>query len=341
MRPSRRCLAAALTLFVCAPGLLTAQQAGGAYRLAGGNYALYNLAGAVSIRAGSGAQLAVTVQPKGADAAALRVATGEIRGRSTLRVLYPSGNVVYQGMAGDGETTIRVQDDGTFGDDDTFGGGIGRGHTVSLRSSGSGTHASADLEVLLPPGATLDLHLGAGSVLVRNVEGHLSLDVAEAEVDVDGVTGDFSLDSGSGAVTFSRVRGKSVSLDTGSGSITGSAISATRFSLDAGSGDVNLSKISADVLDLDTGSGNLTLSLDTDVDTLTLDAGSGDVTIYVPRSLGAKLEVDAGSGGVDVRLPLANRHQDEDDESLTGTLGDGNGQIKIDSGSGTVRILPR
>jgi hypothetical protein len=331
----RRGVFSALALLALIPAVVAAQQASGTYRLSGNNYAVYNLVGSVSVVAGEGAQLAVEVRPQGTDASALRVSIGDIRGRSTLRVIYPAGDVIYGAMGAGNESSLTVQDDGTFGD------GYGRGHQVRLRASGSGTHASSDMRLLLPAGAALDLHLGVGSVTVRNIEGNLAVDVGAATVDVDGVTGNFSLDAGSAPIKLARVKGREISLDTGSGSIEGADLAATSLSLDSGSGDVILNGLSADAVSLDTGSGSVTVTLNTDVDQLSLDSGSGDVTIYAPANLGAQLEVDGGSGDVDIRVPLANRQVEEDDNSVRGTLGDGKGSISIDSGSGDVRILPR
>ncbi len=335
MPESRHCVALAIALALTLPAVLTAQQAEGTYHLTGGNYAVFNLAGRMSVEAGSGSSLAVEVHPQGADADRLRVVTGDIRGQSTLRVLYPDGDIVYPAMASGGGTQIQVREDGTFGD------GGRQDREVRIRNAGSGTRASADVRLLLPAGSSLDLHLGAGGVTVRNVEGNLSVDVSAASVDVDGVTGNFSLDAGSAPIKLARVRGKEISLDTGSGSIVASNISATSLSLDTGSGAASFDGLAVDEVSLDTGSGAVTLALDTDVDELSLDSGSGNVTIYAPATLGAQLAVDGGSGKIDVQLPLADRHDDEDGNSLSGTLGDGKGTITIDSGSGDVRILPR
>jgi len=305
----------------------------GSYRLTGGAYAVYNLAGRVDVVAGDGSAAAVEVAPDGRDAASLRVATGDIRGRATLRVIYPGSEIVYPALGTGNSSSLRVHDDGTFGD-----GGSG-GHTVRIRGNGSGSEASAAVTVHLPRGTSLDIHLAVGDLTVRNVEGNLSLDVGAVTTDVDGVQGNLSLDSGSGSVKLARVRGDEISLDTGSGTIIANAIAAREFSLDAGSGGVSVNGLAAERLSLDTGSGDISLALDSDIERLSLDSGSGDVTIYAPPGLGARLTADTGSGSLEVRLAMSDRQQDED--GMRGTIGDGRGQITIDAGSGDVRILPR
>ncbi|HET7603259.1 MAG TPA: DUF4097 family beta strand repeat-containing protein [Gemmatimonadales bacterium] len=332
IRPTAVALAAAL---LAAASSLSAQQASGTYRLAGSQVAVYNLAGTVSLVAGNGNELVVGVTAQGADASALRVETGDVRGHQAFRVIYPDGDLVYPDLGPHSETRLRVSEDGTFGDDG------GRGREVRISGSGRGTRASADLELRVPKGQSVEVYLGVGKVSVRNVNGNISVDVAAASVDVDGLDGDFTLDAGSGPVRLADIQGNHLSLDTGSGKITATDVNAAAISLDTGSGDVMLDGVTSSDLSLDTGSGDVTLRLNSDVDRLALDSGSGSVTIYAPVDLGAQLSVDGGSGDIDIQLPLMNRVSDDDDDILHGTLGDGIGRITIDSGSGDVRILKR
>jgi DUF4097 and DUF4098 domain-containing protein YvlB len=88
---------------------------------------------------------------------------------------------------------------------------------------------------------------------------------------------------------------------------------------------------------LDTGSGGVDLVLLTDVERLDVDTGSGSVTIHAPESLGGEVDIETGSGGIDLDFAVEVRRVRRD--HVTGTLGDGRGRIRIDTGSGTVRLL--
>src|SRR5216117_4580253 len=57
--------------------------------LRGDSVAIYNLVGELRVEAGSGSDVVVEIQRAGADAAKLDVQTGPIRGRETLRIIYP------------------------------------------------------------------------------------------------------------------------------------------------------------------------------------------------------------------------------------------------------------
>jgi DUF4097 and DUF4098 domain-containing protein YvlB len=70
---------------------------------------------------------------------------------------------------------------------------------------------------------------------------------------------------------------------------------------------------------------------------LLIDTGSGGVTVRVPASLGAQVELDTGAGGIDVDVALEVREVRRN--YMLGTLGDGDGRIRIDTGSGGIRLI--
>ena len=152
------------------------------HRLSGSEVAVFNLAGVVHVEAGSGTDVQIEVTRRGADASKLRIESGPIRNRETLRVIYPEDRIVYRaaGQRGWSEfrTTLRVNEDGTFdGNWDGF-----RGNRVEIRSDGNGLYASADLRIRVPRGKSLDLNLAVGEATVSNVEGDLRIDVHAAIV---------------------------------------------------------------------------------------------------------------------------------------------------------------
>ena len=279
---------------------------------------MYNLAGAVSVVPATGSDVVVTVHARGADAEALTVESGEIRGVQTLRVRYPSDRVIYSDMGGNSRTQVRVRGDGTFGH-----GGFSRGERVDIRSSGSGLEAWADLTVAVPPGQRFSLYLGAGATDVRAMSqgdleldtqsgsiesagttGSLSIDTGSGSVRVAGANGDLDVDTGSGQVTLDGVAGERVLVDTGSGSVRASDIRSESVEVDTGSGRITLLAVEAPNIMLDTGSGSVEVDLVADVERLEVDTGSGGVTLRVPGDLGARMEVDTGSGSIDVEVPI-------------------------------------
>ena len=330
----------------------TAGQAPQEYRLAGGHVAVYNLAGTVDVVPGTGSEVVVTIEARGADAQRLTVESGEIRGAQTLRVRYPSDRIVYGDMGGNSRTGLRVRDDGTFGH-----GSFRRGERVDIRGSGSGLEAWADLTIAVPPGQRFSLYLGAGATQVRDVEGDLvfdtqsgsiesagtsgplSIDTGSGSVRVAGAMGALEVDTGSGEVTVDGVAGDRVLVDTGSGSVRATDIRSESVEVDTGSGRITLLAVDAPDIVVDTGSGSVEVDLLADVQRLEVDTGSGGVTLRVPADLGARIEADTGSGSIDVEVPINDGTRRR--SHLRGAIGDGRGSIQVDTGSGSIRVLGR
>jgi hypothetical protein len=328
---------------------LQAQQS---YQISGDHIAIYNLAGEVTLEPGSGSQVVVEVTLHGDDAGQLQVETGEIRGRETLRVIYPGDRVVYDRRGG-GSTELRVRADGTFsdGDWDDYG---RRGDRVRISGSGDGLEAWADLRILVPSGQTLAVYLASGEVSATNVRGDLRLDTHSAPVTTSGTRGDLlvdvgsgrvnvsdaegnvDIDTGSGSVEVTDVRGDMLRVDTGSGRVTGSRISVTSLDIDTGSGSVEIAAAMARDVRVDTGSGGVDLELTADPGDVLIDTGSGSVTLTVPGDFGAELEIETGSGSIDLDFPVTVNRVERN--AVRGTVGDGGGHVVIDTGSGGVRI---
>ena len=319
-------------------------------RVSGRSVAIYNIAGHVEIVPGNGSEVVVRVSRHGDDADRLSIETGEIRGRQTVRIVYPADEVVYPEMGRRSSTTQRVRDDGTFSD-----GGRGRGQQVRVRGSGRGLEAWADLVIEVPRGqethvylavgtveardvdGDIDINTGSGAVSAHNMSGTLEIDTGSGAVEVMGMDGDLTVDTGSGSIRVSDVVAREVDLDTGSGQVVGIGIEARTLGVDTGSGSVNLERIRSANVVVDTGSGSVELELLTDVELLEIDTGSGSVTVWAPSNLGGSLNIDTGSGGIDVDFPVEVRSARRD--SLRGTVGDGRGKIVIDTGSGSIRLL--
>ena len=320
--------------------------------LPGRDVAIYNLAGSIKAIGGSGNAVVVTVAKSGKDAGQLRVAQGAVHGGQALRVVFPARRITFGSENQWGShTTVRVADDGTFD------GNADDGSRVEISGRPGGLEARADLTVAVPPGTALHLHLAAGDVSINNVDGEIAVDVFDASVTTAGTkgslnldtgsgetnitdaTGDVILDSGSGSVTLSRIRGQHLSVDAGSGSLHGDNIDARRIDMDLGSDGATLKNVTASEIKLDCGSGETELDLVSDIHLLDIDSGSGGVTLWIPSSLGAKVDIDAGSGAIDLGVPVTVTRWESD--HVIGTIGDGQGTIRIDAGSGGVHLKKR
>ena len=366
-----RSIRLALTSPIAAAALLVAHARADAQTerrvLSGDRVAIYNLAGKLRVESGSGSEVVVEVTRGGRDADRLRLEQGTIRGYEALRVVYPSDRIVYPALGRHDHNTISVRDDGTWGNQLSRGERGDRGNReprddadrernrVEISSSGSGLEAYADLRVLVPRGQRIVIHNAAGDARITMVDadvavevasstisadrtrGRLSLDTGSGGVSVTDAQGDVDLDTGSGGVTISGVKGGSLRMDTGSGSIRGGDIDVSELKADVGSGGVHLERVRASRVDVDAGSGGTELELLSPIEELKVDAGSGGVTVRLPASQSANVDIETGSGGIDtdfsVQVTKFEQHH------IVGRIGDGRGRIKIEAGSGQVRLL--
>ena len=326
-------------------------------RLAGSTVAMYNLAGEVTLEPGTGSDVVVTVRRRGADASRLSVESGPLELRrgdrgeiETLRIIYPSDRIRYDGMRG--RTTLRVREDGTFWGDD---GWRRRGNEVEISDRGDGLEASADLEVSVPRGKEVVVMLAAGGITARNVDGGLHLDTGSGTIATSGTRGELNLDTGSGDVTVNGAEGE-VNVDTGSGNVEVRDVNGPDLAVDTGSGDVRIDGVDAPDIEIDTGSGDVVLlgartgnvGIDTGSGSVTVetvagsasihvDTGSGDVTVSVPGDYAGDVRLETNSGRLRTDLPITLLRKDEDE--IVGRIGEGgSARIEADTGSGDISL---
>jgi len=345
--PTATFAGAALAVFALSA---TPAQAQESFELAGDAAAIWNLAGSVSVT-GGGSAVTVVVRRGGSDAAKLDVQTGpmDLKGDvgrvSSLRVVYPGDEIRYRDG---GDSEVQVRDDGTF-----YRGDGGR--KVKIRSSGNGLDAHADLDVRVPAGRTVFVHLAVGAVEVSNVNGNLTVDVGSADIRATSTRGSLVLDTGSGDITLEDARGdvaldtgsgdvdvRGVSegellVDTGSGDVSGGGISVTSLAVDTGSGDVSLEGVSVPEVMVDTGSGEVSLAFDTGPSEVSVDTGSGDVELTLPSAWTGAVEFDTASG--DIQTDFSVTIEEMGDDYLRGRIGTGGGSVTVDTGSGDIRLL--
>jgi len=347
-------IAGALALL---PALHSPSGAAQTYSLTGDDVVIWNPAGEVRLEPASGSTVEVVVSLMGRDANEVRVTDDQLGGHPTLRLLYPSSRpIVYPPMGRWSSSNTTIRSDGTWGHTSTSHGlDAFLGRRVTVKGSGSGTEAWADLVVRVPKGRKVSVHSIAGAGEIHNVDGRvlfdggsggvqverssgaLTLDLGSGGVEVAGFDGDLNVDTGSGSVKVSDVDGPSVRLDTGSGGVTGEGITTDDLLVDTGSGSVELFQVDAKRAKVDTGSGGVEMSLLTRTPDLDIDTGSGSVRVSVPQDLSARLHIETGSGGI--HSDLAMTVDEKDSGLLRGTVGSGTGRVHVDTGSGGVSLL--
>jgi lia operon protein LiaG len=315
--------------------------------LSGERVAIHNLVGSLEVVPGTGSAVVAEVTLRGPDSGRLRVDEGPLRGRSTLRIVYPGNRVKVARFGGHTTSNFWVRDDGTLD------GKSGEGRRVLL-SGRDGIEASADVKLHVPRGAKVEIYWGHGTGDVRDIDADLAIDGAGLGVTTVGTRGALSVDIGSGTVRVRRARGSvnaetgsgdihldevtgdGLSAETGSGTIRANGIDCPELVLETGSGDIEALSLRAERASLETGSGNVEVLLDSNVRSLSVESGSGNLEVLVPRPFGAAVHLETGSGGIEIDVPIEVRSRSRNE--VTGTIGDGRGRLQLETGSGNIAI---
>ncbi|HEY2805583.1 MAG TPA: DUF4097 family beta strand repeat-containing protein [Gemmatimonadales bacterium] len=315
---------------------------------------IYDAAGTVTLHHG-GSATEITATAQGADGSQLQFETDEDGGRMRFRVIFPDVSTIASpdGSRG-GTSNLNLRSDGTFGGDQ--GRRFSRGNDVRIGGNG-GFRGYANIEVTVPDGKEVVVHVAVGKADADGVNGNVTLDTWAADASATNVSGDWLLDTGSGSATINGLRSGSVKLDTGSGNgsatdvsgdlldiDTGSGgadatnVTVTRFRFDTGSGDVRATRVHSARGTVDTGSGTVDLAYsDGPIDDLSIDTGSGRVTLGLPQNVDARLTIDNNDHDITLDRQGAIYERRGDDGTVL-RFGEGHGRIKIDTGSGRIAI---
>ncbi len=328
-----------------------------------------NLVGSVVVEGGSGGDIEVVAtvhaeDGRQADADTLlglaEVEFEESGGRIEVRVDYPVERFdVYRYPEGGSNTTTRYQSERvrvtSRNDDDAVTlyvdfvvrvpagvdvdveNVVGDVSSNGMQGDFSGETGSGDVRISEIDGAA-EADTGSGDVDITGVTGEVNVDTGSGDVEVRDVTGDLSADTGSGTIRLFDIDGDVVDADTGSGDIHMERVGGI-INADTGSGDITGRDINAGAsIGVDSGSGDIRFSGDfSRVRQIEIDVSSGDVDLEMRAHPGFRIVIETGSGGIDVDLPDLQVERSRRNY-FRGTSGDGDADISIETGSGSVRI---
>jgi len=193
---------------------------------------------------------------------------------------------------------------------------------------------SISYEITVPADTRVKTNTGSGSQTISGVAEILEADSGSGSVNVADISGAVAANTGSGSIRAEGVGGAFIG-DTGSGSIYLEQTAPGDVKASTGSGKIELHNIEG-ALHARAGSGRIQVDGQQD-GTWDLDTGSGSVQIDLPADAAFELDVESGSGSIVVDHPvlvqgkISKRH-------LRGEVRGGGDLLKIDTGSGGVRI---
>ena len=174
---------------------------------------------------------------------------------------------------------------------------------------------SIDYEIEAPANAYLDASSGSGDITDDGVGENAKLSTGSGNIHATGLNGGFSASTGSGNIYAEQTGQGDVKAETGSGNIE---LRNLRGGLRAGtgSGDIKAGGVPTSPWHLETGSGNVEFWAGDAA--LTLDASSGSGSVHTDREM-----LTQGSS---------------DHHHVTGKLNGGGPTVRIETGSGDIRV---
>jgi len=174
---------------------------------------------------------------------------------------------------------------------------------------------SIDYEIQAPANAYLDAGSGSGNVTDEGVGENSKLSTGSGNIHATGLNGGFSVGTGSGNVYAEQ---------TGAGDVKAST----------GSGDIELKHVHG-ALKAETGSGGIKVEGAPAVG-WKLQTGSCNVELWVGDAP-LTLDAESGSGGIHTDRDMLTQGSN-DRHHVTGKLNGGGPTVRIETGSGDVRV---
>lgn len=195
-------------------------------------------------------------------------------------------------------------------------------------------HISVDYTIEVPRSFMVTATSGSGNVEVRDIAGAVIGTSGSGNVTASNLGSGAKLQSGSGNITAMGVSGDA-RLGTGSGNIQARFTSTGDIRATTGSGDIRLEDV-AGGLTAHTGSGTVEAS-GRPRSPWQIGTGSGGVKLHVPAGTSFTLDAEASSGDIATSLPLTmqgsiSKHH------VHGTVGGGGPEVKVETGSGDIRV---
>jgi len=172
-----------------------------------------------------------------------------------------------------------------------------------------------DYEIEAPADAYLDTGTGSGNITDDGIGENAKLWTGSGNIHATGLQGGFSVSTGSGNIYAEQSGQGDVKAETGSGNIE---LRSLHGGLHAhtGSGDIIVGGTPANSWHVETGSGNAEL-------------WAGDAALT--------LEASTGSGSIHIDRPMLTQGS-QDHHHAAGKLNGGGPTVRIDTGSGNIRV---
>lgn len=181
---------------------------------------------------------------------------------------------------------------------------------------------SVSYDVTVPRQTSVVGQSSSGSLKVLNLEGNVNAQASSGSVRCENLLGESAaLNTSSGSVHLADVKVNACRLHASSGSIRGQQVDCPDIRANVSSGSITIVCARA-----------VSQALKADLQT-----SSGSVNFTVPQAYSGRIDLSTSSGAIHTDLPVTVQGK-VSKKHLVGTVGQGDGHIKLKSSSGSVRL---
>lgn len=198
---------------------------------------------------------------------------------------------------------------------------------------------AVSLEVQVPQQTNLGLVTGDGSVNVTDITASIDARTSDGSIKTEAIRGNMKLQTSDGSISCARLDGTTLDLHTNDGGITLTSVRAETITARTGDGSIRGKDIAAGRAEYHTGDGSIHIDCAQDAPKapdVTATTSDGAIAFTTPPGLSAVIEASTGDGSIHTSLPLSVAGKIG--KSLTGTVGDGKGRIRLRTHDGSITI---
>lgn len=184
----------------------------------------------------------------------------------------------------------------------------------------------------------IDLSLDDGDIELRGVHAEETrIELGDGDIEIDDHEGDLDITIDDGDVSIDGLVAASCILRYEDGDVRISRATGD-FRIDGDDGRLRLFDTAARRLRVETGDGDIELRLrqSTEID-YEIETDDGDVDIRLPAGVSATFSIDVDDGSIRLDLPEETDIRERRGRA-SGTLGDGNGRIRITAEDGRITV---
>ena len=182
-----------------------------------------------------------------------------------------------------------------------------------------GESISVSYDIILPVDTAVELHSTNGAIRAENLTQSAAAYSTNGSLYLTAVKGDVTGHSTNGKVQLQEVSAKRMDLRSTNGSLSGHQVA----------GDLNASTTN--------GSINMEYSLSAEtIIQIDMSTTNGNISLTVPRKFSAQVDASTTNGRIHTDLPVTV--QGKIDKSIHGTIGAGEGRLKLRTTNGNIKL---